>query len=62
MGLVGSRGGIRGRDGVSVLLCYASNSKVLGDDDDWDGENEGGKVGMWKGESCEGRTEKGSGR
>lgn len=62
LGLVGSLRGIRGRDGVAVLLCYASNRKVLGGDDDGDGENGGGKVGMWKGESCEGLTEKGSGR
>lgn len=45
LGLVGSRRGIRGRDGVSVLLCYTSNRKVLGGDDDGDGENGGGKVG-----------------
>jgi len=61
LGLVGSRRGIRGRDAVSLYFCYASNRKVLGGDDDGDGEN-GGKVGMWKGESCEGLTEKGSGR
>jgi hypothetical protein len=43
--LVGSLRGIRGRDGVSLLLCYASNRKVLGGDDDGNGENGGGKVG-----------------
>jgi len=34
---------------------------VLGGDDDGDGENERGKVGVWRGESYEGETKMGSG-
>jgi len=53
LGMVGSLRGIRGRDGDSLLVCYTSNREVLGGDDEGDGENGGGKVGKWKGQSCE---------
>lgn len=62
LGLVGSRRGIRGRDGVSLLFCDASNRKELGGDDGGDDENGERERWGWKGESCEGLTEKGSGR
>jgi hypothetical protein len=54
VGVVGSLRGIRGRDGVALDLCYASDRRVLGGEDGEDGEdgeNGGGKAGKWKGQS-----------